>query len=124
MNTPIQAWLAAADVGGQLGMAGDKLRMLLPPDCPPELKDAIRRHKAALLVLLNFNFLTVRSDALQETIFWTPDAATKEALIEAGAAPGSVYTAAELERLTSRRVTAAELPVIHQTKRTFDGTIR
>jgi len=32
--------------------AGDKLRMLLPADCPPELKDAIREQKFALLELL------------------------------------------------------------------------
>src|SRR5947209_3037988 len=42
MTTPIEILLAVGDIGGRLGIAGDKLRMLLPPDCPAELKDAIR----------------------------------------------------------------------------------
>ncbi len=124
MSTPISVWQAVAAVGGQLGMAGDKLRMLLPADAPLQLKDAVRRHKAALLQLVRLDFLTVRSDALNTTIFWTPDEGTKEALVSFGASPGCVYTARELERLTGSRVTTAELPMIHQTKRTFDGTVR
>ena len=123
MNNVVEVWLAVAAIGGKLGSAGDKLRMLLPPDGPPELKDAIRRHKAALLQLLTLNFLTVRSDALNATVFWTPDERTKEALVSAGADPGDIYTATELQELVGKRVSAAELPVIHAAKRRFSGRV-
>ena len=56
MNTPIKTLLAVAEIGGKLGVTGDKLRMLLPHDCPPELKDAIRQHKPALIELLRLDF--------------------------------------------------------------------
>lgn len=124
MRTPISTWLAVAAIGGRLRIAEGGLRMLLPADCPPELKDAIRQHKAALLQLVRLDFLTVRSDALNATIFWTPDEATKEALVFFGASPGSVYTAAELQHLVHCRVTVHDLPLIHTAKRQFDGTVR
>ena len=54
---PGEAAPAAAGMSGKLGITGDELRMLLPADCPPELKSAIRRHKPALLELLRLNFL-------------------------------------------------------------------
>lgn len=122
-TTPISILLAVAGIGGQLGPIGDKLRMLLPEDAPQDLKDAIRANKSALLALLRLDFLLVRSDALNATVFWTPGTATKEAPVAVGADPGSIYTAAELELLVNRRVTAQELPLIHAAKQRFNGRL-
>lgn len=69
MRTPIGVWLAVAAIGGRLGVAGDKLRMLLPPNCPPGLKDAIRLHKTGLLELLHMDFLVVEFEALRTIVF-------------------------------------------------------
>ena len=123
MKTPIEVLLAVDGGGGKLGITGDKLRMLLPADCPPELKEAIRQHKPGLLELLRLNFLIVRSDTVNATLFWSPDEATKESLAAAGADPGSIYTASELERLIHRRVTVGELPLIHAAKERFSGKV-
>jgi hypothetical protein len=49
MSTPAEIIRAVAQVGGRLESAGDKLRVLLPADCSPELKDVIRQHKGELL---------------------------------------------------------------------------
>ena len=124
MRTVLETYLAVASIGGRLGIAGDKLRMLLPADCPPELKDAIRQKKAALLALLRLDFLIVRSDTLSATVFWTPNEETKESLVVAGTAPGSIYTAAELDILVHRRLTVGELPLIHTAKQRFSGKLR
>lgn len=123
MSTPIEILLAVADIGGRLGITGQHLRMLLPPDCPPELKASIRAHKPALLELLRLNFLIVQSGTVNARLFWTPDTATKQALAAAGASAGSIYTAGELEHLNSHRVTVAELPLIHAVKQRFNGTV-
>lgn len=123
MTTPLEIWLAVGAIGGKLGLAGDRLRMLLPADCPPELKDAIRQHKAALLQLVRLDFLTVRSETLNATVFWMPDETIKEALETFGASPGSVYTAVELQHLVQRRVTLHELPMIHAAKQRFNGRL-
>lgn len=123
MKTVLETFLAVASIGGRLGIAGDRLRMLLPADCPPELKDAIRQKKAALLDLLRLDFLIVRSDTLSATIFWTPNEDTKGSLVVAGAAPGSIYTAAELEILVHRRLTVGELTLIHAAKQRFSGRL-
>jgi len=124
MKTPVDVLLAVAGIGGRLGVADDRLRMLLPADCPPELKDAIRQHKSALLELIRLEFLVVRSDTLNATVFWTPDEATKESLAAAGADLGSIYTASELEQLVRRRVTVGELPQLHAAKQRFSGKVR
>ena len=52
MRTPVEIMRAVALVGGRLEPAGDKLRVLLPADCSPALKDVIRQHKGELLYLL------------------------------------------------------------------------
>ncbi len=123
MKTPVEILLAVAGAGGRLGIADDRLRMLLPANCPPELKGAIREHKSALLELLRLEFLVIRSDTLNDMVFWTPDEATKESLAAAGAELGSIYTAAELEQLVNRRVTAGELPLVHAAKQRFRGKV-
>jgi hypothetical protein len=53
MKTPVEILLAVNHEGGRLEPAGDKLRVLLPADCAPELRDAIRQHKGELLGLLD-----------------------------------------------------------------------
>jgi hypothetical protein len=53
MKTPVEILLAVNHEGGRLEPAGDKLRVLLPADSPPELRDAIRQHKGELLDLLD-----------------------------------------------------------------------
>jgi hypothetical protein len=123
MKTPVEVLLAVAGIGGGLGIAGDKLRMLLPADCPPELKGAIRQHKSALFELLRLDFLVVRSDTLNATVFWAPDEATKESLAAAGADLGSIYTASELEQLVHRRITTNELRLIHAAKQRLRGKV-
>lgn len=124
MRTALETYLAVASIGGMLGSAGDKLRMLLPSDCSPQLKDAIRLHKVVLLELQRLNFWVVRSDTLNATVLWTHDEAAKESLVAAGAEPGSIYTVAELDQLVQCRVTTVELPLIHAAKQSFSGKLR
>ena len=38
MKTPIELLLTVTNLDGRLSTADDKLRVLLPADCPPELK--------------------------------------------------------------------------------------
>lgn len=124
MRTPLETYLAVGEIGGQLDTTSDgKLRMLLPVACPPELKDAIRAHKPALLRLLQLDFLVVRSDVLKATVFWTRDEATKDAIAQAGIDRGRIYTAAELQNLVTCQTTEAELPLIHEAKVRFNGRL-
>jgi hypothetical protein len=122
---PIDIFLNVSAIGGRLGiLGGDKIRMLLPANCPPELKDAIRQHKPALMELLRLNFLVVKSDTLKAIVFWAPDALTKQALVSAGADAGSIYTALELEQLVKWRATADELLSLHAAKQRLGGNLR
>ncbi len=123
MKTPVEVLLRVAAIDGRLGCAGEKLRTLLPVDCPRDLKDAIRQHKPPLLELLQCTFLIVRSSALDTVVFFVPDEATKTSLAAAGAEQGSIYTAAELEILVHRGITVQELPLIHAAKQRFSGTV-
>jgi hypothetical protein len=123
MRTPVELLLTVANIGGHITSAGDKLRTLLPPDCPPELKEEIRQRKPALLDLMRLTFLIVRSEVLDAVVFFTPDDVTREALIASGADPGSIYTRAELEVLLRQRITPQELGRIHAAKKQFNGTI-
>jgi hypothetical protein len=52
MKTPGDILRAVNQEGGRLESAGDKLRVLLPPDCSPDLREAIRKHKNELLDIL------------------------------------------------------------------------
>ena len=123
MSSPVETLLAVANAGGRLGRSGENLRVLLPPDSPPEIRESLRSNKAALLDLLNLNFLVVRSDHLDATLFWTPDGATKDALVAAGADAGSIYTPDELARLVNRRIAVDELRAIHAAKQRFNGRL-
>jgi hypothetical protein len=123
MSTPVGAYLAVANLKGYLSIVDGLLRVRLPEDCPPELKAAIREHKSALLKLVPLDFLVVRSDTLNATVFWTPDEATKESLADAGAVLSSIYTATELKQLVHPRVTTSELLLIHATRQRFKGKV-
>jgi hypothetical protein len=83
----------------------------------------IRQHKPALLDLMRLTFLVVRSGALDSIVFFVPDDPTKEALVSAGARPGSVYTRSELEKLVRQRVTPEDLVRIHAAKQIFNGKV-
>ena len=52
MRTPVEIMRAVTQVGRRLEPAGDKLRVILPADCAPELKSVIRQHKREILSLL------------------------------------------------------------------------
>ena len=69
----------------------------------------------------------VFSEALEETIFFCEDEETKEALVEAGAEPWSIYTRNELRILVAQNriapLTQAELRKVHTLKRTFGARI-
>ncbi|HEY3862040.1 MAG TPA: hypothetical protein VGO59_09145 [Verrucomicrobiae bacterium] len=52
MRTPSEILLAVKQAGGRIEPAGDKLRVLLPVNCPPEIRADLRQHKRELLDLL------------------------------------------------------------------------
>jgi hypothetical protein len=124
MRTPVELLLTVANIGGRIRTAGDRLRTLLPPDCPPELKDEIRRHKPALLKLMRLTFLIVQSGVLGTIVLFVPDDATKKSLVRAGADSGTIYTKAELSTLVARRITPKELRLIHVGKQEFNGEVK
>jgi len=117
---PVEVLVAVDAIGGQLSTVGDKLRALLPADCPQQLKDAIRQHKPALLNLMGLTLLIVRSGVLNAIVFFVPDDGTKESLVSAGANAGIIYTRSELEKLVRRRITPEELLLIHARKQIFN----
>ena len=123
MKTPIELLLTVTNLDGRLSTADDMLRVLLPADCSPELKDEIPERKSALLDLMRLRFLIVRSHVLDSIVFFVPDDPTKESLASAGAELGSTYTTAELSSLVQRRVTAEELRLIHAAKQRFNGKV-
>jgi hypothetical protein len=100
--------------------------MLLPVDCPPELKEAIRQNKSALLALLfGPPFVIVRSELVpSETFFWTVSEAGREMLIAHGASHGSVYTYGELDTVSRVNPDPNRLHQLCHAKRLFDGRIR
>jgi hypothetical protein len=69
--------------------------------------------------------LSRHSKALEETVFFCEDEATKAALVEAGALEWSIYTRAELRILCEANrlapLSSTELKQLHQIKRTFNA---
>jgi hypothetical protein len=69
----------------------------------------------------------VYSKALEETVFFCEDEATKAALIEAGAEEWSIYTNDELRILVANNrakpYLTDELCKLHEIKKTFHGRI-
>ena len=124
MRTSVEILLSVARTGGWLRIVDGQLRMALPANCPPGLKDAVRQLKPALLNLMRLTFLVVSSRVLDDAIvFFVPDEATKESLVAAGADRSAIYTRDELSALVARQVTAQELRLIHEAKRRFNGKL-
>jgi hypothetical protein len=123
MKTPVEVLLTVVRIGGKLDSAGDRLRMLLPANCPPELKDDIRQQKPSLLDLMRLTFVVFRSRVLNSIVFFVPDDRTKESLVSAGADPASIYTRAELAVLVRSRISVEELSLIHTAKQRFNAKV-
>ncbi len=62
MKTAIQIVSEVNAIGGRLTLAGDKLRTMLPRNCPLELKTAIRANKPEIMVLLKARSLHLSAD--------------------------------------------------------------
>ena len=124
MKTAVELLLTVEKIGGRITAGGDRLKMLLPRDCPAKLKHDIQQQKPALLKLMRLTFLIVRSGVIEATVFFAFDDATKQSLVLAGADPGFIYTKAELGTLVARRVTPNELRLIHRAKQQFNGKVR
>jgi hypothetical protein len=127
VKTPVETLLAVADIGGEMALAdGDNLRTLLPSDCPPELRAAIRDNKPGLLALLSGPvFAVVRSELLPgEFVLWTADENGRQRLIAHGAAAGSIYTRDELAEIVRKKTDPDTLRKLHAAKRTFDGRLK
>jgi hypothetical protein len=126
LKTPIDTLLAVADIGAKLEPTGtDKIKAWLPVDCPHELKEAIRQHKAALIALLSGPpFRIVRSEVLaDETLFWTVNEEGRELLVANGAPRGSVYTYGELDTIVRLDPDPKHLRQLCHAMRRFDGRI-
>jgi hypothetical protein len=121
--SPVQTLLVVSDLGGRLCVEGDKLRMSLPAETLPDVKDSIRQNKTALLRLLNSTLLIVKSHVLNDIVLFVSDDDTKQLLVTYGAPPPIIYTWAELEVLVNKRITSDELRRFHEAKRRFDGTL-
>jgi hypothetical protein len=129
--TALEVLSEAHERGLVLSARGDQLAVAPNRLLSPDFKGKLREFKPGLLPLLQTKGITwieVHSERLGETIFFCEDERTKEALVEAGAEPWSVYTRAELQILvTQNRVaplTDTELRKVHQIKRTFNARIR
>jgi hypothetical protein len=126
--TPIALLEKAAQLGLKLGREGrDTLTVEPAEPCPPAFADTLKDHKWLLLDLLQLPFVMVYSKALQETVFFCEDEATKAALVKAGADQWSIYTKDELRVLVAQNriapLSQAELRKVHEIKRTFRGRI-
>ncbi len=101
---------------------------MLPPDCPAELREAIRIHKTGLLVLLAVLssplFVVVRSEIQPPWLFWAADDAGRNLLIAHGAPPETVYTRDELAVVVRANPDARSLMLLRECKRLFGGRLR
>ena len=118
----------APDLGLKLGWEGrDTLTVQPAEPCPPDFADTLRAYIRRLLSLVELPFVMVYSKALEETVFFCQDEATKAALIEAGAEEWSIYTRAELQTLCVQNrvapLTQAELAKLYEIRRTFNARI-
>ncbi|MBA2270821.1 MAG: hypothetical protein H0W20_09515 [Chthoniobacterales bacterium] len=126
----ISTLLAVSKLSGRLqpaGEYGEQLRAMLPRNCPTEVTAAIREHKPELLALLGREFVALRSDALNETVFFAADDQVRAELLSAGADESCIYTRDELRELVKQHrrapLTVDELLRLHRAKRTFNGRI-
>ena len=126
--TTIEVLQKAAEFGLKLGFERPDTLTFQPANrCPIEFAITLKEHKPQLLSLLRLPFDMVYSKVLGETVFFCEDEPTKEALVKAGAEPGSIYTFDELEILLAQNrikpFSDDDLRKLQQIKRTFDGTV-
>jgi hypothetical protein len=125
----IEVLKKAGDLGLKLSQAPpDRLTYQPLEKCPPGFAEILRAHKPALLSLLEFPFVMMRSQALDgEILFFCEDEQTRAALVEAGAAEWSIYTKEELRILCEQNrikpFTEVELRKVHEIKRCFGAGI-
>ena len=109
MNTPIQILLSVRATGGNLSIAGDKLRMVAPVGSSSKLEDEIREQKAALLRLLGAKFLVVWSRLLDEIVFFAADEVSKQLLVSCGAESGTIWV---IDSRRFRDIGKGSVPVV------------
>jgi hypothetical protein len=126
--TPIEVFTEAAERGLKLGLkAPATLIVESAKRWPRDFAETLRDYKPRLLTLLQLPFVMVYSRALEETIFFCEDEATKDALVEAGADEWSIYTKRELRQLIAQNriapISDDELRKLHEIKQTFGARI-
>jgi len=127
-TTAIDVLKRAGDIGLKLGIEPPDTLTFQPVDLrPPDFANTLRSYKPRLLSLLRLPFVMVYSEALEETVFFCADEATRGALVQAGASEWSIYTRPELQTLCLENRVAplspAELRKVHEIKRTFGSRI-
>ena len=126
--TPVAVLQEAAQRGLTLKTTGEKLRVTPADRLTPEFAETLRAHKWHLLAMLSWPFVMVYSEALEETVFFCEDEATKAALVEAGADEWSIYTKDELRVLVAQNrvapLTPDELRKVHEIKQTVNARIK
>jgi hypothetical protein len=128
--TALEVLSEARERGLTVSARGDQLAVGPNRLLSPDLSAKLREFKPALLRLLQTKGVTwieVHSERLGEDLIFCQDEAAKEALIEAGAEPWSIYTRAELQILVAQNRVAPisddELRKMHTIKRTFSAKI-
>ena len=117
----VELFLAVVDIGGWMApVDGGRLRVLLPADCPPDLRNAICDNKPLLLAFLSGpQFIVVRSEILPPLLFWTAAHQGRDLLVAHGAPPELIYTRDELAAIARTNPDARSLMLLHQCKRLF-----
>ena len=127
-DTPISVLQKASDLNLKLGLKPpDTLTVESAKGWPKHFAETLLDYQPRLIALLGLPFVMAYSETLQETIFFCEDEDTKEALVEDGAEPWSIYTRDELRILVAQNRVAPlsddELRKVHQIKRTFGARI-
>jgi hypothetical protein len=126
-KTAISVLKEAAALGLRLEAQPDGLHVNPGEHCSPEFEETLGNYKPQLLALLRLPFVMVFSEALEETVFFCQDEATKAALVEVGAEEWSIYTKDELRVLVAQNriapLSQAELRKLHEIKQTFGARI-
>ena len=125
--TALELIAEAEKQGLTIKATGNYLDVIPGRLCPADFAQKLRAHKPALLALLRLPFVMVFSEVLGETIFFCKDETTKDALVEAGAEPWSIYTRDEQRILVAQNRAKPFLPDelcnLHRAKRAFSARI-